>query len=127
MKKNDSTAGCFAVIALGLLIAWGLAGTLGGCNPDYSDGQRSGELRKFSRKGVFVKSWEGELLLSQGYVRRSDGSGHPDIWKFSVQDEAVAKRIQALPPSTKVTVEYRQWLIRPVFRQDSDYTAVGVK
>ena len=30
----------------------------------YSEGYRSGELIKFSRKGVLVKTWEGQI--SQG-------------------------------------------------------------
>nr|WP_299344413.1 6-phosphogluconate dehydrogenase [Allomuricauda sp.] len=43
----------------------------------FSEGYRSGELIKFSRKGVLVKTWEGEI---------SQGISGAQIFKFSVQD-----------------------------------------
>jgi hypothetical protein len=44
---------------------------------DYSDGVRSGELIKFSHKGVIVKTWEGEI---------SQGISGAQIFEFSVMD-----------------------------------------
>ena len=43
----------------------------------YSQGNRSGELIKFSRKGVLVKTWEGEI---------SQGISGAQIFSFSVED-----------------------------------------
>ena len=43
----------------------------------YSEGLRSGELIKFSKKGVVFKTWEGEL---------SQGISGAQIFKFSVMD-----------------------------------------
>lgn len=43
----------------------------------YSDGDRSGELIKFSRKGVFFKTYEGEI---------SQGISGAKIFTFSVLD-----------------------------------------
>ena len=43
----------------------------------FSEGYRSGELIKFSNKGVLVKTWEGEL---------SQGISGAQIFKFSVED-----------------------------------------
>ncbi len=43
----------------------------------YSEGVRSGELIKFSRKGIMVKTWEGEI---------SQGISGAQIFKFSVED-----------------------------------------
>ena len=43
----------------------------------FSEGYRSGELIKFSNKGVLVKTWEGEI---------SQGISGAQIFKFSVQD-----------------------------------------
>jgi len=51
----------------------------------YSEGVRSGELVKFSRKGVVFKSWEGE-------IRETDGGS---IFYFSVLDRD-AKLIEDL-------------------------------
>jgi hypothetical protein len=56
----------------------GLAGLFlfSGCSHNYSDGYRVGYVRKFSRKGLIWKSWEGELLLG-GVV--STGGKSPEI------------------------------------------------
>ena len=44
----------------------------------YSKGERSGELIKFSRKGILIKTWEGEI---------SQGISGAQIFKFSVEDK----------------------------------------
>ena len=42
----------------------------------YSEGVRSGELVKFSKKGVVIKTWEGEI---------SQGVSDAQLFKFSVE------------------------------------------
>ena|SRR5690606_33960084 len=44
----------------------------------FSEGYRSGELIKFSREGVVVKTWEGEI---------SHGLGGNNVFAFSVEDK----------------------------------------
>lgn len=44
----------------------------------FSEGYRSGELIKFSRRGVVVKTWEGEI---------SHGLGGTNVFSFSVEDK----------------------------------------
>jgi hypothetical protein len=53
----------------------------------YSEGTRSGELIKFSRKGVIFKTWEGEI---------SQGISGAQIFQFSVldKDKDVVKELQ---------------------------------
>lgn len=53
----------------------------------YSEGIRSGELIKFSNKGVVVKTWEGEI---------SQGISGAQIFTFSVldKDKEVIKKLQ---------------------------------
>ncbi len=53
----------------------------------YSEGTRSGELIKFSHKGVIAKTWEGEI---------SQGISGAQIFKFSVldKDEDVISALQ---------------------------------
>ena len=55
----------------------------------YSDGERAGYVQKFSRKGWVCKTWEGELALV------SLPGTAPEVWSFTVRDDAVAKQIQA--------------------------------
>lgn len=42
----------------------------------YSEGVRSGQLVKFSKKGVIIKTWEGEI---------SQGVSEAQLFKFSVE------------------------------------------
>lgn len=53
----------------------------------YSEGTRTGELIKFSSKGVVVKTWEGEI---------SQGISGAQIFPFSVMDskEKVIEQLQ---------------------------------
>ncbi len=44
----------------------------------YSEGIRSGELIKFSKKGMFIKTWEGEL---------SQGISGANMFIFSVESK----------------------------------------
>jgi hypothetical protein len=53
----------------------------------YSEGERAGVLQKFSKKGWICKTYEGEVAQ---YVV---GGVAPQIWYFSVRDEAVAEQL----------------------------------
>jgi len=57
----------------------------------YSEGKRSGELIKFSNKGVVFNTWEGEI---------SQGVSGAQIFKFSVlqKDQEVIKNLQEKSP-----------------------------
>ena len=67
----------------------------------FSEGYRSGELIKFSRKGVLVKTWEGEI---------SQGISGAQIFQFSVQDnkkEVIEKLKEYQGQYVKVTYQER--------------------
>jgi hypothetical protein len=53
----------------------------------YSVGERAGVLQKVSKKGWICKTYEGEVAQ---YVV---GGVAPQIWYFSVRDEAVAEQL----------------------------------
>jgi hypothetical protein len=57
---------------------------------DYSSGNRSGLLQKFSRKGWLCKTHEGELW--QSVVNNVA----PTIWYFTVRDDRVAATLDTL-------------------------------
>jgi len=67
----------------------------------FSEGYRSGELIKFSRKGVAVKTWEGEI---------SQGISGAQIFEFSVEDsqkEVIEKLKDFQGQYVKVTYKER--------------------
>ena len=95
---------------------------LSGCF-DYSDGNRVGTVVKFSRKGVFCKTWEGELLvggLKRVTTSSTDGNGNLhssssmalNVMEFTVEDLSLVKPIQdAMESGKPVRVEYNQELM----------------
>ncbi len=71
----------------------------------YSEGVRSGELIKISRKGVMVKTWEGEI---------SQGISGAQIFSFSVEDnqkEVIDKLQEFQGRYVKVTYKERYGIL----------------
>ena len=91
--------GVAALVLLPILVfaAWSGA-TL---SYSYSSGERAGYMQKLSHKGWLCKTWEGELAM-----QNLPGTP-PEIFAFSVRDDAVAKRIQDLE-GQKVALVYEQ-------------------
>ena len=67
----------------------------------YSSGERAGYVQKISNKGWICKTWEGELAMS------AQPGAAPQIFPFSVRDEAVAKQLLKAA-GLKVTISYEQ-------------------
>lgn len=87
----------------------------------YSDGERVGYNQKLSRKGWICKTWEGELALSN-----VPGQA-PELFRYSVRDEAVAQRIQALA-GQRVRLDYEQHVGVPTSCfGETEYFAVGAQ
>jgi len=88
---------------------------------DYSDGERAGYIQKFSRKGWICKTWEGELALV------NLPGAMPEIFSFSVRNEAIAKRIQQVV-GKRVALTYEQHIGVPTTCfADTQYFVVDVR
>lgn len=74
-------------------------------NP-YSDGMREGVLQKFSRKGNFFKTYEGEVI-QLGFGQRS-GNFNAQYFYFSVVDMAIADSLEKCH-GKNVTLHYTQY------------------
>jgi hypothetical protein len=125
-----------ANILIGLAATFLLFGCCGGCGyvkyhgfyGDYSEGERTGIVYKFSRKGVMWKSWEGQLKLSD-FGLRPQGSSEPftNVLEFSIVDEDTARKAEEpLASGRPVRLRYRQWLVSPIM-QDTQYTVEAVE
>ena len=68
---------------------------------NYSEGERAGYVQKFSRKGWLCKTWEGELAMV------NLPGAMPEIFRFSVRDDAVAAQINA-SLGRRVRLHYEQ-------------------
>jgi hypothetical protein len=89
------------ILILPILLALGAAYTWVALHWSYSDGERAGYVQKFSRKGWVCKTWEGELAMVAlpGTL--------PEIFRFTVRDDAVAAQINALM-GRRVALAYDQ-------------------
>ncbi|WP_313807233.1 6-phosphogluconate dehydrogenase [Flavobacterium sp.] len=85
----------------------------------YSEGVRAGELIKISKKGVMMKTWEGEI---------SQGISGAQIFKFSVMDDD-QKVIQQLTDyqGKYVKVNYIERYITFPWWGDSHYFITNVQ
>jgi hypothetical protein len=91
-------------------------------NENYSNGERIGYVTKFSHKGQFWKSWEGELNLTQ------TGMNTSSTFDFSIDNDknlsnVIATIDEAVNKGWKVKLTYHQVNFRNWFsnRGETDY------
>lgn len=84
----------------------------------YSDGYRSGQLVKISRRGILFKTNEGTLNLSP--------NGMMTAWDFSVVNNKVANDLQGLE-GKQVRVHYEQRYQVFFWQGDTEYMVDGVE
>ncbi len=69
----------------------------------YSEGERAGNVIKFSHKGFVFKTWEGELM------QRPIATTGNEAWHFSVANQQVADDINnAMAQNKHVVLHYCQ-------------------
>lgn len=89
----------------------------------YSDGERSGVVTKFSRKGMLLKTWEGELNMG-GF----DTGGVATTWEFSVDDPEIVEELQqAQRAGGRWTLAYRQQLWAQSWKGGTSYFITDVQ
>lgn len=93
----------------------------------YSEGTRTGYLRKLSHKGFVFKTWEGELFMP-GVASSVDGAQlvtGGNIFLFSVKrgDDQVIKDLQEAETNNThpVTLHYKQYLKQFDWRGETVY------
>lgn len=84
----------------------------------YSDGSRSGQLVKISRRGVIFKTYEGTLNLSP--------NGMMTPWEFSADNSQVAEKLQQFD-GKMVVVHYKQRYQVFFWQGETDYIVDDVQ
>jgi hypothetical protein len=88
---------------------------------NYSDGERAGYIQKLSRKGWVCKTWEGELSMI------NYPGAAPEIFHFSVRNDAVAKQIDAVV-GKRVALRYEQHINVPTSCfGETEYFVIGLR
>jgi hypothetical protein len=95
-----------------------LLGYFGYSQLSYSDGYRSGQLVKISRRGVVFKTYEGTLNLSP--------NGMMTAWEFSVKNGDIANKIEGFE-GKQVRLHYVQRYQTFFWQGDTEYIVDGVE
>lgn len=114
-------------------ILWGTYQSIGN-GIEYSQGIRTGMINKISEKGLFWKTYEGQMAL-EGIVSGNNSVG-ANVWDFSLDRQArhgenpkeLAEKIrQYLEAGTKVKVTYVEPLATWPWRSGTDYLIQSVE
>ena len=99
MKKILRWGAVILVVVLAFLFYWNYYNT-------YSEGNRSGILQKFSKKGNIFKTYEGELIMSS-ISSTNNATLASEKFFFSVKDEGIAQKLFGFE-GKKVSLHYQQ-------------------
>ena len=108
----------FIILFLGLFIYWKYFYT-------YSEGYRAGLLQKFSSKGTFFKTYEGEMILSSVASTR-DIALASEKFLFTVTNKSLTRQFDTLQ-GENVIVHYKQKNGAVFWRGDSKYLVDSIK
>ncbi len=118
MKKVLTWGAVILVVILSFLIYWNYFNT-------YSEGNRSGILQKFSKKGNVFKTYEGELIMSS-IASTSNVTIASEKFLFSVKNDSIAKTMFELE-GKHVTLHYHQMRKHLPWNGETDYYIDAVR
>lgn len=92
---------------------------------NYSKGNRSGTLQKFSKKGNIFKTYEGELIMSS-ISSTSNTTIASEKFYYSVSDNEIANKLFDLEEK-QVTLHYVQRRGHLPWTGETNYYITGIK
>ncbi len=113
------------IIGVFLLILAGGIAYLFYANYTYSEGTRAGSLVKISKKGSFLKTYEGQLKLG-GINLDHPSKGLSDTWSFSISDKSVAQQLEKLQ-GQKVILRYKEINKAMPWQGDTNYFVTAIE
>jgi hypothetical protein len=96
---------------------------------NYSDGYRAGTVIKLSRRGLVLKTYEGQLNLGMGIHDQNTSVAVSNVWDFSVnaKDALVLARLDtALMTGKRAKLHYREKFVTAPWRGDTKYQVYRV-
>lgn len=117
-KKIGWAVAAFLVLLVSFYVYWNYYNT-------YSEGNRSGILQKFSKKGNVFKTYEGELIMSS-IATTGNTTIASEKFYFSVKDETLANSMFAFE-GKHVTVTYQQKRKHFSWDGETDYFVTGIR
>jgi hypothetical protein len=118
MKKFLTWFIVIFIVVITFLIYWFYYNT-------YSEGNRSGVLQKFSKKGNVFKTYEGELIMSS-ISSTANVTIASEKFFFSVKNDSIANSMFNME-GKRVTVHYEQKRKHLPWNGETDYFVNSVK
>lgn len=118
MRKVLTWGAVILIVVLCFLIYWNYYNT-------FSEGNRSGTLQKFSKKGNIFKTYEGELVMSS-ISSTSSVTIASEKFFFSVKNDSLAQTLFDLE-GRPVTLHYEQKRSHLPWNGETNYMVTGVK
>jgi hypothetical protein len=90
---------------------------------NYSEGTRAGFVIKVSKKGVFFKTWEGQLNL-QSFGAASLNNSFSEVFDFSIPkgDTAIYRQLQEVSlTGERINMHYIEKLVKLPWNGDTKY------
>lgn len=118
MKKILIWGAVILIAVLSFLVYWNYYNT-------YSEGNRSGILQKFSKKGNVFKTYEGELIMSS-ITSTNNSPIASEKFYFSVTDDSISKVLFDFE-GKHVTLHYEQKRSNLPWNGETSYYINGIK
>jgi len=122
-KKTFKKRLKYIFIKLLLISAFVFFAVIWVCSWSYSEGIRSGNLIKVSKKGVVFKSFEGQLNL--GGISMSNGL-EGNIWSFTMLEESLINTLKSYE-GKKVKVLYKERYKTMPWLGDTNYIVTKIE
>jgi len=97
-------------------------------NVNVSEGVRSGVVMKISKKGMLIKTWEGQL--NTGSIASGSAASPAGVWEFSVprDDDKLYEELEQVSLSgERVKLRYKEKMLRFSWRGDTKYFVYDVE
>src|SRR5436190_1341217 len=118
MKKFLTWFIVIFIVVISFLVYWFYYNT-------YSEGNRSGVLQKFSKKGNMFKTYEGELIMSS-ISSTANVTIASEKFFFSVKNDSIANSMFDME-GKRVTVHYEQKRKHLPWSGETDYFVNSVR
>jgi len=118
MKKFLTWFIVIFVVVVSFLIYWFYYNT-------YSEGNRSGILQKFSKKGNVFKTYEGELIMSS-ISSTANVTIASEKFFFSVKNDSIAKALFELE-GKRVTISYEEKRKHMPWNGETNYYVTSIR
>lgn len=117
----------WSILAVILVLSFGIFSFFYWGN--YSEGERAGVVMKVSKRGTFMKTWEGQLNM-QGFGATDSKNQFSQTWEFSVEKDRkdVIKALEdAALSGERVNVYYIERYMKAPWRGETLYFVRNVR